>query len=39
MRAALALLLLLAGCASGDGSARGRVDGVYTTFGTGALHR
>ena len=43
MKAMLAMLLLLAGCAGDqggeDGSARVRMNGAYTAFGVGALHR
>ncbi len=43
MRLMLAVLLLVAGCAGDqggeDGSARVRMNGVYTAFGAGALHR
>ena len=43
MRLMLAVLLLLAGCAGDqggeDGSARMRMNGAYTAFGGGAMHR
>ncbi len=46
MRGVLAVLLLLAGCAGGDqgsdpgdGAARVRLNGAYTAFGVGAMHR